>query len=306
MSPPLTATGDVRPVCHPEMPSAFREWALAQRPTFDPRGRLVVLTPGGCSRGARPMAIAGWLLAAACMVLLVVDPPSIGRAGWLAAALAAAITAGTIQRQSSRRDMRLCRIKVIFPDNLDATCRALLNRAQRAIAAIADSNVRAAGLLANPVQDDLLGQHEWEIASELRDITKLRSLHAENTQAGPPGPMTTDVLTAHERAVELAHQASTARVAALERYAEQIAAADEADRDWQRAVELSRLNDRYLDLVARTASDQHAASEIARLTEQLAAATQARGDRLHEADLAAEVLALRGVSVQQPGRAGTT
>jgi hypothetical protein len=202
--------------------------------------------------------------------------------------------------------MRLCRIKVIFPDNLDATCRALLNRAQRAIAAIADSNVRAAGLLANPVQDDLLGQHEWEIASELRDITKLRSLHAENTQAGPPGPMTTDVLTAHERAVELAHQASTARVAALERYAEQSAAADEADRDWQRAVELSRLNDRYLDLVARTASDQHAASEIARLTEQLAAATQARGDRLHEADLAAEVLALRGVSVQQPGRAGTT
>jgi len=306
MSPPLTATGEVQPVCDPEMPPTFREWALAQRPTFDPRGRLIVLTPGGSSRGARPAATAGWLLAAACVVLLIVNPPAIGRLGWLAAALAAAITAGTIQRRSSRRDLRLCRSKVIFPDNLDASCRALLSRAQRAIGTIAGSDVRAAGLLAHPVHDDLLGQHEWEIASELRDITKLRSLHAENTQAGPPGPMTTGVLTAHERAVELAHEASIARVAALERYADQIAAADEADRDWQRAAELSKLNDRYLDLVARTASDQHAASEVARLTEQLAAATQARHDRLHEADLAAEVLALPGVPVQQPRQAGTT
>jgi hypothetical protein len=307
MMPPLTAaTTDVRPVCHPEMPPEFREWALGQRPTFDSRGRLAVITPGGSSRGAQPTAIACWLLAAACMILLFVDPPSIGGAGWLAAAAAAAIAAGTIQRRSSRRDLRLCRTKVIFPDNLDATCRALLSRTQRAVGTIARSNVRTAGLLAKPVQDDVLGQHEWEIAGELRDITKLRSLHAENTRVCPAGPMTTDVLTAHERAIELAQEASIARVAALERYAEQITAADKADRDWQRAVELSKLNDRYLDLVARAASDQHATSEIARLTEQLAAATQARHDRLQEADLAAEVLALPGAPVQQPRQAGTT
>lgn len=306
MPPPTAATADVRPVCHPEMPPTFREWALGQRPTFDSRDRLAVITPGGSSQGPHLAAIACWLLAAACMILLFVDPPSIGRAGWLAAAAAAAIAAGTIQRRSSRRDLRLCRSKVIFPDNLDATCRALLSRTQRAVGTIAGSNVRASGLLANPVQDDALGQHEWEIAGELRDITKLRSLHAENTRVGPAGPMTTDVLTAHERAIELAQEASIARVAGLERYAEQITAADEADRDWQRAAELSKLNDRYLDLVARTASDQHAASEIARLTEQLAAATQARHDRLQEADLAAEVLALPGVPVHQPRQAGTT
>jgi hypothetical protein len=306
MPPLTTATSDIWPVCHPEMPPAFREWALGQRPTFDSRGRLAVITPGGSSRGVQPAAIICSLLAAACMILLFVDPTSIGRAGWLAAATAAAIAAGTIQRRSSRRDLRLCRTKVIFPDNLDATCRALLSRAQRAIGTIVGSKVRAAGLLENPVQDDVLGQHEWEIAGELRDITKLRSLHAENTRVSPAGPMTKDVLTAHERAIELAQEASITRVCALERYAEQITAADEADRDWQRAVELSKLNDRYLDLVARTALDEHAASEITRLTEQLAAATQARQDRLQEADIAAEVLALPGAPVQQPRQAGTT
>jgi hypothetical protein len=47
-----------------------------------------------------------------------------------------------------------------------------------------------------------------------------------------------------------------------------------------------------LDLVARTASDDYAAGEIADLTGQLAAAAKARDDRLREADLAASALVL--------------
>ena len=94
------------------------------------------------------------------------------------------------------------------------------------------------------------------------------------------------------RAIELAQESTAARVVALERYAEQVDAADEADRDWQQAVRLSEFNDKYLDLVARTASDEHAIGEIAGLTEQLSAAARARRDKLHEADLAARILAL--------------
>jgi hypothetical protein len=280
------------PVCDPQLPPSFRRWALGQRPCFDSRGNLVVLTPGGSSRGIRSAAVCCWLLTVVCVVLLFADPLSVGRVEWLAAAAAAAISAAAIQHRSSRRDLRLSRSKVIFPENLDETCRALLVRAQSAISSILDSHVRAAGLLGNPVDDTLLRQHEWEIAGKLREITSLRALLAANTRGTSVGPMTTDVLRAQQRAIELAQEATTSHILALERYASQVIAADEAERDWQQATRLSKLNDKYLELVARTASDDYAADEIAGLTEQLASAARARSDRLHDADLAASALVL--------------
>jgi hypothetical protein len=51
-------------------------------------------------------------------------------------------------------------------------------------------------------------------------------------------------------------------------------------------------NDKYLDLVARTAADQHATTEIAGLAEQAAMASQALRETLQLATLAAEALAL--------------
>lgn len=301
--PGVWPSREVKPVCDPGMPPSFRLWAISQKPTFNSRGDIAVLIPGGSSGGARPAAVLCWLLAAACMILVFIDPPSIGRGGWLAAAAAMAIAAGTIQRRASRHDQRLCRSKVIFAENLDKICLALLGRGQRAIDTILGSNVRAAGLLENPVYDGLLRQHEWEIAGKLREITNFRSLLAENTPGNAAGPMTTDVLSAHHRAIELAQEATAARVVALERYAEQITAADHADRDWQQAVKLSKFNDKYLDLVARTASDEYATGEIARLTEQLTDAAKARRDRLHEADLAAHVLSLPTTLTEIPRQA---
>lgn len=280
------------PACDPHLPASFRRWALRQRPCLDTQGNLVALLPGGSSRGARPAAICCWLLAAACMILLFTDPLSAGRGGWLAAVVAAAISAVTIQHRSSHRDLRLCRSKVVFPENLDATCQALLGRAQSAISSILGSRVRAAGLLGNLVDGTLLDQHEWEIACQLREITSLRALLAANTPGSSAGPMTTDVLRAQQRAIEVAQEATASRVLALERYASQVIAADDADRDWQLATTLSHLNDKYLDLVARTAADDYAAGEIAGLTEQLTAAARARNDRLRDADLAARALVL--------------
>ena len=245
------APGGYRPavaaVCDPRMPAAFRRWALRQRPCLDARGNLVALTPGGSSRGARPAARAGWLLAAACLVMLFVDPLSAGWIAWLAAALAAATSATTIQIRTSRRDLELTTSKVIFPENLDPPCQALLGRAQNAISVVLGSRVRAAGLLGHPVDDALLGEHEWEIAGKLREITTLRALLKANAADGPAGPMTSDVLAAQRRAIELAQDGTTSRVLALERYASQIIAADDAERDWQQATKLSELNDKYLE-----------------------------------------------------------
>jgi hypothetical protein len=53
-----------------------------------------------------------------------------------------------------------------------------------------------------------------------------------------------------------------------------------------------RNNDKYLDLVARTAADQRATAEITGLAEQAAEAAQAFRETLQRATLAAEALAL--------------
>src|SRR5579872_636574 len=279
------------PVCDPELPPLFRTWAAGQRPVFSARGTLLALIPGGSS--ARVPAAAGcWLLAAACMILLVIGPVPVSPAAWLVGAFAAAMAATAIRQRARRRDLRLCRSHVIFPENLDEACRELFHRSQDAITAIIGSQARAAGILEHPVPDGLLRQDEWEIACQLREITSLRTLIVQRSPAATAGPMTTDVLGAQQQAINIARHAAVTRITALEHYARQIAAADNANRDWHQSTELSKLNPRYLDLVARTASDQYAATEITSLTDQLAAATRTRTARLREADLAADVLEL--------------
>lgn len=279
------------PVCDPEMPLSFRRWAARQQPTFGGRGELTGLSPGGSSGGIRPVAFACWL-AAAGMIVFSLRPSTASAYGWLAADAMAAIAAMITRFRSRRHDLRLCRTAVIFPPSLNEPGRVLLTRTQVALGTILGSKVRAAGLLLTDVPEQVLREHEWQIAGKLREVTDLRGVLAANISGASPGPMTTHVLSAQRQAVEVAQQAIAARVTALERYARQVAAADDADRDWRDAIEMLKLNDRYLDLVARTASDESAACYLAGLAEQLAIATAARNDRLHEADLAAEVLAL--------------
>jgi hypothetical protein len=90
----------------------------------------------------------------------------------------------------------------------------------------------------------------------------------------------------------LATNATTSRIDALERYAEEIEMADAAERDWRAAVKASGRNDQYLDLIARTTADEHAIAEIQGWTVQASAAAQVFREHLHQASLAAEALAL--------------
>ena len=68
--------------------------------------------------------------------------------------------------------------------------------------------------------------------------------------------------------------------------------AEAAQRDWETAHRMAANNDKYLDLVARTAADQRATVEITGLAEQAAEAAQAFRETLQRATLAAEALAL--------------
>ncbi len=188
-------------------------------------------------------------------------------------------------RQVRRRD------EVVSPLALERECRALLRRAQRAIATIVTSSVYA-GDLRGTVTEPVLRQHEWEIAVALREITELLLDLVSSAGGGTAGPMTATVLVAQNRAISIARDATTARVRALERLAEQVATAEAARRDWETAHQMAANNDKYLDLVARSAADQKAIAEITGLAEQAAQAALAARETLQRAALAAEALAL--------------
>ena len=183
------------------------------------------------------------------------------------------------------------RDRVVSPLALELECRKLLQRAQRAIATIVTSRVYA-GDLRGAVEEPVLRQHEWEIAVALREITELLLDLVSSYGGGTAGPMTSAILVSQNRAISIARDATTARVLALERLAAQVAAAEAARRDWETAHRMAANNDRYLDLVARTAADQRATAEITDLAEQAAEASQALRETLQRATLAAEALAL--------------
>lgn len=183
------------------------------------------------------------------------------------------------------------RDRFVEPSDLDDSCRELLRRAQRAIGAVLGSGVYAGDLLDHAAGEMVLRWHEWDIAAALRQITRLRAELGSAAAAGAAGPMAAAVLDSQQHALMLARDVIAARVSALERYAAQVQAADAAQQDWLSALRLSGLNDRYLDLVARTAADEHASAEITGLTEQAATAAQVFRGSLHQATMAAQALA---------------
>lgn len=181
--------------------------------------------------------------------------------------------------------------QVVSPIALELGCRKLLQRTQRAIATIVASRVYASDLQGT-VEEPVLRQHEWEIAVALREITELLLDLVSSYGDGPVGPMTTTVLASQNEAISMARNATTARVLALELLAEQVAAAEAARSDWEMAHRMAANNDKYRDLVARTAADQHATVEITDLAEHAADAGRALRETLQQATLTAETLAL--------------
>ena len=188
------------------------------------------------------------------------------------------------------RQIRLLN-ELVSPLALDRDCGVLLLRTQRAIAAIVTSTVYA-GDLRSAASVPALRQHEWEVAVDLREITELLFDLVSSSGGGRAGPMTAPVLLSQHRAIEIARNAATARIVAIEQLATQVAAAEVARRDWETAHRMAANNDKYLDLVARTAVDERATVEITDLAQQAALAAQAFRETLQQATMAAEALAL--------------
>jgi hypothetical protein len=183
------------------------------------------------------------------------------------------------------------RDQVVMPSALDRVSRELLIRAQAAISSALDPVTDDALESPDIVTEHTLRWHEWQIAIALRDITDLRAEHEFNAAASA-GAMTDSVLAPQQRALRLAQDAIESRVTALERYEAEVLAARSAFQDWRDALRISNLNDRYLDLVAHTAADEHAVSEISGLSAQAAAAAQAVRESMRQVSLAAAALVL--------------
>jgi hypothetical protein len=148
--------------------------------------------------------------------------------------------------------------------DFDARSRVLLRRSQDAVDAVTSSEVYRAGLLDEGVA--LAGQ-EWDIALALREQGRLRARRAELSAANA-GAVTTALLDRQLQAAELADASVAARVAALERYAAEVREADAAYQDWQQAAALAELSGQHLDMLARTAADEHGIAEIQAMSQQ--------------------------------------
>lgn len=180
---------------------------------------------------------------------------------------------------------------LVSPLALERGCRNLLQRAQQSIATIVASPSYASELRGS-VTEPVLRQHEWEIAVALREITELLLDMVSSYADGAAGPMTLNVLASQNEAITVARKATTARVLSLELLAAHVAAADAARQDWETAHKMAANNDKYLDLVARTAANEQATREITGMAEQASQAAQAVRETLQQAALAAEALAL--------------
>lgn len=249
-------------------------------------------------RSRQRMRIAARWLAGSLLALCVslVLHALTGLSSWVAVACAvacgvgagaAAFSFGPGRSGSTVPALAPGRSELVRIAELDGLSRELLARVQQAIDQVLSSTVYHRNLLDQSAGDAVLRRHEWETAAAVREITSLRAA----LDASPvEGPKTAAVLESQRRALAIAQDHMAARVGAIEKYAAQVKAADAALRDCKGAIRAAGLNARYLDLVARTAADEHAIEEMTGLTEQAAAAAQAFQDSLRLADQAGAAL----------------
>ncbi len=158
--------------------------------------------------------------------------------------------------------------------DFDGRSRVLLWRAQDAVDGVTSSEIYQAGLLDAPAVSLALAGQEWDIALILREQARLRATRARLSADGA-GPQTAAVLDHQVQAAELAEASVAARVGALEGYAAEVREADAAYRDWRQAAVLAEVSRQHLDMLARTAADEHGIAEIDTMSRQARAVREA-------------------------------
>jgi hypothetical protein len=156
--------------------------------------------------------------------------------------------------------------RYLLPEDYDERALALLRRTQEAIGSVLRSHINAEGLLDDARNAILLPAQEWEIATLLAKLSRLRSEHHDLMARGV-APEVEAVVEPLERALKTSESAVAARVEALERYAGHVAEAERAYHARSQIEDLRALLPRYEDLLAEAGADRLALTEIDRLAE---------------------------------------
>lgn len=268
---------DVHPVVNPALGPRTQRWVrrLIARKNR-PADKLVIERIG-------PIALAICILGASLNGLS--DP-------WLLTVAASAVVTFAVRREVRGAGLRRFRQSYVEQSDLDSVSSQRLQAVQAAVNTVCGSEVYKTGRLDSPIRAAHLRQHEWEMARSLRNITRRRDEYAASRSEGVPGPHTAAVLVGHRRAIDIAQDATSRRVKELQRFASEVRASDLALEDLRKAEKLALRNDRYLDLVAATAADEHAITELTQLTDDAARARNAYQNALDRAMLAAGPLTL--------------
>jgi hypothetical protein len=291
-----------RPALDPAIPRDARDllWARGDllAPTGPDRRQRLLPAPGERREATFSNAVTG--LTAALFVAVVGATPwavgvlvfqqpvgwqsAAGRYGLLLAELIIAVTAiafGTRVagfgeprvEDEAVSAARMYRGRYLTEADLDAHARVLLRRAQDAVHAINSAEIVRADLLDEAATSALLAEQEWQIALAVREQARLRALRSGLAEPRPGSPAA-ELLDDHRRAARAAEQSTADRVAALERYAAEVHGADAAYRDWRQHAAIAELAGPHLDLLARTAADDHATAELDALTQRARALRQ--------------------------------
>ncbi len=160
---------------------------------------------------------------------------------------------------------------------LDARAAALLRRTQNAVRTVISAEICRDGLLDEPATTAALTAQQSEIADALREQARLRAERSWLAEPSPGSPAA-ELLEQHRQAAQAAHRSIAARVAALERYAAEVRQADADYRDWRQHAAITELTDPHLDILARTAADEHRIAELIAMTDQARAMRRALRD----------------------------
>jgi hypothetical protein len=173
-----------------------------------------------------------------------------------------------------RRTARLHRHRTVAPTDLDNPAREMLYRAQAAIAAVLSSQVYDNGMVDRPRAAVTLAGEEWEIAVALRAHARLRATQRQAEQAASTERAGKTVRLYHHM-LDTATCSLTARVEELERYAEQVQAADTAYAEQHALRVLADERDQYEEVLARAAVDARAWVHVRELALQAQHVAQA-------------------------------
>ncbi|MEU2593834.1 hypothetical protein ABZ630_24190, partial [Streptomyces albidoflavus] len=185
----------------------------------------------------------------------------------------------------TERYWRASREHFIAPEELMDECRLLLARGQQATTTVMRSHVHRQGLIDKAHNEAALPGHEWELATILRDYSRL----AEAEPRKPAGGEVVTLLQKRRDALRASLDGVERRVVALEAYAARVVEADRQWEEWRQIEELSEDADAVLNLLARTARDDMAVAEIEGMAGQAAVVAEALTSAVESAKKAAVI-----------------